>query len=376
MFTGTGVRRTLLQEATVDSRNGCEDILSWLKEENTDRLEILWKKADATRRQYVGDEVHLRGLVEISNTCVHQCAYCGLRAGNTALERYRMTADEVMECVREAQRLGYGTVVLQGGEDRQLSTRWVESLVRRIRNETILTVTLSLGERSESELRSWRRAGADRYFLRFETSDAQLFDRIHPSLPGRRSDRPAILCVLKDLGYEIGSGVMVGIPGQTYESLAGDILLFHRLDLDMIGVGPFLPHPATPLGSAGWISGIPASEQVPNSEIMVCKVLALSRVYCPEANIPSTTALATLNKSKGFELGLERGANVIMPNLTPLRYRRMYEIYPDKACYSQTLSSPEAIHERIRSMGRIIGKGPGGRRRRHGENCSPKVSIR
>jgi biotin synthase len=392
-----------------------DEILSWLAETDVNTLETLWRRADETRRRHVGDAVHLRGLVEFSNHCARQCGYCGIRAGNPALVRYRMSADEILECARLAVRLGYGTVVLQSGEDPGTTRAWMAGVIRRIKAETGLAVTLGLGERSAADMKAWRAAGADRYLLRFETSNPDLFQRIHPPRAGRGSDRIVLLRRLRDLGYEVGSGGMIGIPGQTLADLARDLELFRELDLDMIGVGPFLPHPGTPLGraeeretgrwgdggkenerrtsninhrtpeaktderrpptrhscskfrhapSASQKSAIRnpqyAMEQVPNSELMTYKVVALARVLCPDANIPSTTALATLNRETGRELGLQRGANVLMPNLTPLRYRRCYEIYPAKSCLYE---EPETYHAglmlRLASIGRPAGTGPG-----------------
>jgi len=343
------------------------ELLRWLRETDPQRLETLWSLADRTRRQHVGDAVHLRGLIEISNHCVRTCRYCGLNARRRGLERYRMSAAEILDCARQAVAFGYGTVVLQAGEDDGLTTEFVADVVRRIKAETPLAVTLSLGERPEDDLVAWRRAGADRYLLRFETSDAGLYARIHPPRPGRASDRLAMLAVLGGLGYEVGSGVMVGIPGQSYASLADDLEVFRRLDLDMIGVGPYLPHPDTALVAEAESLMLPAGEQVPNSQEMVCKVLALARLVRPDANIPSTTALATLNRRSGRELGLARGANVVMPNLTPPRYRALYEIYPDKACIGETAEDCRGcLRSRIEAMGRVIGTGPGSRPRRPG----------
>ena len=336
------------------------EILDWLRQEDDRYLQDLWQKADAIRRENVGDAVHLRGLIEISNHCVRQCQYCGLRVDHRGLARYRMTEAEIMECVRQAVDYGYGTVVLQSGEDYGIRTEWMASVVRRIKAETPLAVTLSLGERPDTDLIAWREAGADRYLLRFETSDLQLYEKIHPSLPGRWSDRIAILRRLAELGYEVGSGVMIGIPGQTYESLAHDIWLFEVLYLDMIGVGPYIPHPRTPLGQAAIKLGAPQDKQVPNSELMTYKVVALARLACPGANIPSTTALATLNREEGRELGLVRGANVVMPNLTPPQYRVSYEIYPAKACIFETAADCDAcVKRRIISLGRTVGSGRG-----------------
>jgi biotin synthase len=336
------------------------DILKWLRESNPQRLAALWCHADQTRKTHVGDAVYLRGLVEISNHCVRQCAYCGLRAGNQPLGRYRMTADEIFAAALDAVKFGYGTVVLQAGEDYGITADWMTGVVRRIKGETPLAVTLSLGERTDEELAAWRAAGADRYLLRFETSDRTLFDAIHPPLGNRPCDRIAMLRRLKELGFETGSGVMVGIPGQSYESLADDIALFGELDLDMIGIGPFISHPATPLGNGAVLR--PKCDQVPNTETMVYKTVALTRLVRPDANIPATTALATINKKDGRELGLQRGANVFMPNLTPLKYRQLYEIYPAKACITETGSACNGcLKGRIQKLGRHVGRGPGGR---------------
>jgi biotin synthase len=403
-----------------------KDILDWLHQEDAPRLEELWRQADSVRKASVGDAVHFRGLIEISNHCVRRCGYCGLRAPNAKLPRYRMSAEEIIGSARQAMRFGYGTVVLQAGEDPGITKEWIADLVRRIktcgtggvpvrlpssqgtepkstagsldvkqrvdsqasslfgveganhanslrnnkdRGETRtgetpmpqLAVTLSLGERSFDELAAWKAAGADRYLLRFETSNRELFDRIHPPPGNGKSDRIAILRQLRELGYEVGSGVMIGIPGQSYEDLADDILLFAKLDLDMIGVGPYLPHPQTPLAKIP-NSEIrnPKSHQVPNTELMTYKVVALARLVCPRANIPSTTALATLNRASGREMGLQRGANIVMPNLTPPQYRAMYEIYPAKACIYETADAcHDCMAKRVAAIGRTVGVGRG-----------------
>jgi biotin synthase len=233
-------------------------------------------------------------------------------------------------------------------------------------------VTLSLGERDDDELAAWRESGADRYLLRFETSNRALYERIHPPRTnepqqeqwGRQECPPhrrmAILTTLARLGYEVGSGVMIGIPGQTYDDLADDIEWFARLDLDMIGVGPYLPHPDTPLANRHAWPDAPDGQQVPAGEEMTYKVIALVRLTCPRTNIPATTALATLNRHEGRELGLVRGANILMPNLTPTKYRALYEIYPDKACIAET---GQACHHcqsgRIAALGRQVGQGRG-----------------
>ncbi|HPO17268.1 MAG TPA: [FeFe] hydrogenase H-cluster radical SAM maturase HydE [Candidatus Hydrogenedentes bacterium] len=342
------------------------EILQWLLEPDEARVEALYREADRVRHEHVGDAVHLRGLIEVSNICIRQCAYCGIRAGNTSLQRYRLSRDEILECARQAVMFGYGTVVMQAGEDYGIERDWMGEIIQTIKRDTPLAVTLSLGERSEEELRVWREAGADRYLLRFETSDPALFSMIHPPVHGRMAEsRIEQLLRLRALGYEIGSGVMVGIPGQRYCSLAHDIALFGELDLDMIGVGPYLPHPATPLGAEALRPSAGAGEQVPNSEHLTYRVVALTRLVCPQANIPSTTALSTLNTQEGRTLGLQRGANVVMPNITPAQYRALYEIYPAKSCIRETSSDFHAqLIAGIRALGREIGEGPGGRNKK------------
>ncbi|MFZ1377422.1 MAG: [FeFe] hydrogenase H-cluster radical SAM maturase HydE [Geothrix sp.] len=338
-------------------------VRAWLRETDPTVLETLWAEADQTRSLHMGDEVHLRGLIEASSHCIRHCLYCGLRAPSEGLERYRMDGAEILTCAQEAARLGYGSVVIQAGEDPGLTRAFIAEAVRAIKRHTPLAVTLSLGERSDEDLLAWRDAGADRYLLRFETSDPLLYRRIHPNLPGLVSDRLAQLARMRSMGYEIGTGVMVGIPGQTWDTLAKDLLRFRDLDMDMIGIGPFLPSPRTPLGgpqAATWTA--PPQEQVPNDELTTLKALALARLLCPDANIPSTTALATLDRAQGRELALMRGANVVMPNVTPPHYRARYEIYPGKACVNETaVACQECLEGRIQRLGRKVGKGPGGR---------------
>jgi biotin synthase len=337
------------------------DILRWLRETQPDRLQELYDRADRVRRQNVGDAVHLRGLIEISSHCARQCMYCGLRRGNHTLARYRMTRDEILDCARQAEALGYGTVVMQAGEDSALTTEFITDIVRCIKRETALAVTLSLGERQDHELQSWRSAGADRYLLRFETSDPELFRRIHPRAPAA-PDRLTLLARLKQIGYEAGGGVMVGIPGQSYANLANDVLTFRALDLDMIGIGPYIPHDQTPLGSGALLPDIDPGEQAPATEEMVYKMVALARITCPTANIPSTTALATINKTHGRKRALSVGANVVMPNLTPVKYRSLYQIYPAKACIDESAADcNQCLRGQIHSLGRFAGRGPGGR---------------
>lgn len=337
------------------------NILRWLKTTDEQALATLFEQADRTRQEHVGDAVHLRGLIEFGNFCQRHCLYCGLRKPNQAITRYRLCEAEIIECARLAEVFGYGTVVMQSGEDPQLDIDWLCGIVRRIKQQSELAITLSVGERSEAELAALREAGADRYLLRFESSNMQLLRRVHPPLPGGRpEDRLEVLRLLRRLGYEVGSGFMVGLPGQTYDDLVNDIELCRELDLDMIGLGPYLPHEQTPLGQTGPQALTPGSEQVPNTEAMTYTVVALVRIVCPDTNIPATTALATLNTEQGRELALQRGANVIMPNITPTKYRASYEIYPDKACITDSAGQCQlCIQGRVAMVGRTIGRGPG-----------------
>lgn len=351
-----------------------EDILHFLRSSDEKELETLWNEADAVRKRFVGDAVHLRGLIEVSNICTAQCTYCGIRVKNPNIQRYRMTMEEILDSVRLAQQFGYGSIVLQSGETpAAMPTDWVTEIVREIRKISTQAITLSLGERPANDFqayRDWFEAGADRYLIRFETSDPELFSRLHPGHPGLEC-RLEALRKLREIGFEIGSGCMIGVPGQSWETLADDIMLFRTLDLDMIGVGPFLPHPETPLGQEflkvrkfqeeNGIDPAAITEYfVPNDEQMTLKTVALTRLVCPRANIPATTALACIDRSMGHRNGLNRGANVIMPNVTPAKYRQLYEIYPSK---SSTLEEAERfdkmLKERILAVGRTIGEGPG-----------------
>jgi len=335
---------------------------SWLLEDNRHHLESLWKQADDIRRESTESAVHLRGLIEFSNECVRSCTYCGLRCQNRCLPRYRMTLPHIMACAEIAHAKGYGSVVLQSGEDQRVSAEWIGEIIRQIKDTYPLAVTLSVGERPVEDYRLWREKGADRYLLRFETSDDTLYRRLHPHDRSGLRRRIELLHVLRALGYEIGSGNIVGLPGQSFMSLAEDILIFSSLDLDMIGIGPYIPHPDTPLGREDIDFCQKDNRQVPNSDIMARKVLAITRLVCPEANIPVTTAFATAN-TNGYEIGLHTGANVIMPALTPPDYRKLYDIYPSPARKME-----EGVHERIMTAiyaaGRKPGCGPGNRSRK------------
>ncbi|MDP8205102.1 MAG: [FeFe] hydrogenase H-cluster radical SAM maturase HydG [Candidatus Electryonea clarkiae] len=336
------------------------EILNWLLERDENRISELWDKADSVRKAHVGDDVHLRGIIAISNYCARSCLYCGINAANTGLNRYRMSLEEILDVVKGFESQEFYTVVLQSGENPGMKSSWITELVRRIKSETNLAITLSLGERSESDLAEWREAGADRYLLKFETSNSELYESLNPGKSGRWEKRLEVLNSLDRLEYEVGSGIMVGIPRQRFEDLVNDLQLFRELNLDMIGIGPYIPHPASNPGRILKPTE-PDLDQVPNDELTTCKMLSLTRLLLPLANIPSTTSLSTISNGDEGAPGLRTGANVVMPDITPLMYKRYYDIYPSYHREEDTDYENRNRHlkESICSLGRKISDGPG-----------------
>jgi len=335
-----------------------QEIISWLKQKEPSELKKLWDFADRIRRENVGEQIHLRGLIEFSNICSRKCFYCGINAGNSKLQRYQMAKEEILECAQTACKLGYGTVVLQSGENKGLDIDFLADVVREIKKTTGLAITLSVGQWDRRVYELWKQAGADRFLLRFETSDDQLYRRLHPDSKNGVAERFEALKLLKELGYEVGSGVMIGLPGQSYDSLADDLFKFKELDLDMIGTGPYLVHQDTELGENIQKYLLDAENQVPATEEMGYKVFALARILCPNANIPATTAIATLNPENGYEKALACGCNVIMPNITPMKYRKLYNLYQGKNSY-ELFDFDMKIKERIKKISRMAGSGRG-----------------
>jgi len=300
----------------------------------------LFKRADLIRHKNVGDEVHLRGLIEFSNICKRTCKYCGLRSPNHAVERYRIEKDEILNYAQNAVKLGYKTIVLQSGEDDFFTTDKMCEIISGIKKLDV-ALTLSIGEKTYEEYKAFRDAGADRYLLRIETTDPNLYAKLHPNMDFE--NRKRCLQDIKSLGYEVGTGSLVGLPDQTINSIADDILFFKELNADMVGVGPFIPHHETPLKNAAV-----------GSFDLALRVMAITRILMPTINIPATTAMETLNP-RGRLIALESGANVVMPNVTATEYRAKYEIYPGKICLNDR---PEhcrgCIEGKIRSIGRTI----------------------
>ncbi|MBE7705383.1 MAG: [FeFe] hydrogenase H-cluster radical SAM maturase HydE [Cyanobacteria bacterium SIG29] len=298
--------------------------------------EELFINANNIRNQYKKNYVHLRALIEFTNICKCNCLYCGLRCENKNIERYRLSEDEILNCVENAVKKEYKTIVLQGGEDAFWTQEKICSLIKKIKNYDV-ALTLSIGERSFEDYKAFKEAGADRYLLRIETTDKKLYEQMHPNM----SFENRIRCLkdIKNLGYEVGTGVLVGLPNQSIDSLADDILFFKEIEADMVGIGPFIAHPDTPL----------AKENQNNFDLAL-RVMALTRIILPNANIPATTAMETLKKN-GRILALNSGANVVMPNFTDINYCKNYEIYPNKASLTSI--------EEIKKIGRVISKTKG-----------------
>ncbi|WP_240986718.1 [FeFe] hydrogenase H-cluster radical SAM maturase HydE [Acididesulfobacillus acetoxydans] len=309
----------------------------------------IFAAADRVRRKYVGDEVHLRGLIEFSNICRRNCFYCGLRAGNRGLGRYRLTPEEIIGLARKGREYGYRTVVLQSGEDDYYTVAKMCQIIRELKQYG-LAVALSIGEKSGADYAAFREAGADRYLLRIETTDRRLYEDLDPGMS--HENRKRCLRDLKRLGYEVGCGSLVGLPGQTIASLADDILYFRSLEADMVGIGPFIPHMDTPLkGAQG------------GDFLLSLKVMALTRLLLPDSNIPATTAMETLRR-EGRLLALQSGANVVMPNISELQYRRLYALYPGKAGADESPEESRAeLCRKLEGMGRTVGKGYGSRQK-------------
>jgi len=308
--------------------------------------EELAAAADRVRERYCGPAVHLRALVEFTSHCRRSCAYCGLRALNQTLARYRMPWNQVLSTALEAAAMGVGTIVLQGGEDPDLDCEALGEVVCEIKKRSGVAVTLSVGERPFRIYEYWRKIGADRYLIKHETANPRLYRELHPD--SDLNSRLKAIGNLRALGYQVGVGPMVGLPGQTLEVLADDILLARDLAADMVGIGPFIPHPETPL------AGTPAGDPR-----LCLRVLAITRLVTRDAHLPATTAIATMLPD-GHRQALLAGANVVMPDFTPAPYRERYQIYPGRRCADE--KGPhcrDCLESMILGMGRISGKGAG-----------------
>jgi len=293
-----------------------KEIVEYLKDDR--KKEGLFKKADSIRKKHCGDKVLLRGIIEFSNHCVRNCLYCGLRRDNKKIRRYRMSESRILDTFRKIYEAGIKTVILQSGDDPGFRTDMLCRLIKTIKSRfPEMAITLSVGERPLNDYKEFKDAGADRYLLKHETANNSLYAKLHPGQSLKQ--RIGILKYLKKLRFETGAGNIVGLPCQTAEDLADDILLMKKLKLEMAGIGPFIPQKHTPLGRSP--SG---------STDLTFKVLALARIILPRVNLPATTAVATLDRHGGQLKALNSGANVIMCNFTPLNFRKNYRIYDDK----------------------------------------------
>jgi len=300
----------------------------------------LFAAADKVRKEQVGDEIFLRGIIEFSNHCERNCLYCGLRKGNASLSRYRMSENEIIATAEQIKKTGVPTVVLQSGEDSFYSQDIICRLIERIQKETDLIITLSIGECALNDYKAFQQAGANRYLLKHETSSLELYRYLRPGCEWE--NRLQCLRRLKELGFETGTGNMVGLPGQTPEILADDLLVMKYLDADMLGIGPFIAHPDTPLAG------------IDNDDIeLTLRVLALARLITRNTNIPATTALATLHP-QGRLLALQAGANVVMPDFTPEIYKTRYDIYPGRTDVGPAVEIISRLEKDFQSIGRTI----------------------
>lgn len=307
---------------------------------DTDDNEYLFKSADEVRRRIYGTDVYTRGLIEFTNYCKNNCYYCGLRAGNTCLERYRLTKEQILECCKAGYGLGFRTFVMQGGEDAHYSDNEICEIVAAIKKQhPDCAVTLSIGEKSADSYEAYRKAGADRYLLRHETADNEHYSILHPKSMSL-DNRKRCLWDLKKLGYQVGSGFMVGSPGQTIQNLVSDLRFLQELEPDMIGIGPFLPHADTPFG-----------DKEKGSLKRCLNLVAILRLMFPYALIPATTALGTIHPM-GREMGLKAGANVVMPNLSPTEVRALYKLYDNKICTGEEAAEcRQCLGRRVENAG-------------------------
>jgi biotin synthase len=301
---------------------------------------LLAEKAVAARRAIYGSDVYVRGLIEISNICKNDCLYCGIRRSNKNCDRYRLTKEQITDCAAEGYRLGFRTFVLQGGEDPYYTDNVLCDIVSELKSKyPDCAVTLSMGERSRESCELLRRSGADRYLLRHETADKAHYETLHPN-DMSFENRMRCLRDLRDLGYQVGCGFMVGSPNQTAETLAKDLKFIEDFKPDMCGIGPFVPHKDTPFRDcpAGTVE-------------LTCYLLSIIRLIHPPVLLPATTALGTIHP-EGREMGIKAGANVVMPNLSPVSVRKKYELYDNKICTGEeSAQCKDCLSARMESVG-------------------------
>lgn len=317
---------------------GDEELLKLLSTNEYDSE--LHTLADEVRREIYGEDVYIRGLIEISNYCKNDCYYCGIRRGNKSAVRYRLTKDDILACCEEGYKLGFRTFVMQGGEDPYYTDDVMCGIVSAVRERySDCAITLSLGERSYESYLALYNAGANRYLLRHETANAEHYGKLHPQSMNLQN-RKDCLFNLKEIGYQVGSGFMVGSPYQTTDNLVEDLRFLQKLSPDMIGIGPYVTHAQTPFAS------------FENGSVeLTLRLLSVLRLMFPYVLLPSTTALGTLHP-QGRELGLKAGANVVMPNLSPVKVRKLYELYENKICTGEEAAQCRGcLEKRVEAAG-------------------------
>ena len=311
-----------------------------ISERTDEAADELRRLAVETRKKHYGNSVYIRGLIEISNICKNDCLYCGIRRSNRDCERYRLTKEQILSCCDEGYALGFRTFVMQGGEDAYFTDERLCDIVSAIKGKyPDCAVTLSMGERSRESYERLYAAGADRYLLRHETATAEHYEKLHPS-EMRFEERMQCLRDLKDIGFQTGCGFMVGSPYQTYADIARDLKFIEEFKPQMCGIGPFIPHKATPFASfsAGTVE-------------LTCYLLSIVRLICPTVLLPATTALGSIEEG-GREKGILSGANVVMPNLSPVDNRKKYELYNNKLYSNAESAQAKAeLEKRIKSIG-------------------------
>jgi biotin synthase len=294
---------------------------------------LLFSKGEEVKKQYVGNKVYFRGLIEFSNVCAKDCYYCGIRKSNQSVSRYNLTDNEILDAARFADENKFGSIVLQSGENRSPAfTDRIANLINRIKqlSNGRLGITLSVGEQDESVYRQWFEAGAHRYLLRIETTNQLLYRNMHPDDQNHNfTQRIECLHTLKAIGYQVGTGVMIGLPFQTNHDLANDLLFFQKFGIDMVGMGPYLEHSETPL-YAFKEELLPIQERFELS----LRMIAILRILMKDINIAAATALQAIDPL-GREKGIKVGANIIMPNITPSIYRNAYRLYENKPCIDE-----------------------------------------
>ena len=314
------------------------ELLELIKTDTFD--DELFFAADKVRREHYGTDVYVRGLIEFTNYCKNDCYYCGIRHGNKKAVRYRLSREDIMECCREGYALGFRTFVLQGGEDPYYTDEIMCEIISSIRKEyPDCAITLSVGEKSRETYEKYFAAGANRYLLRHETADSEHYAMLHPNSMSLEN-RKRCLFDLKEIGFQVGSGFMVGSPYQTAENLLADLRFLQELIPDMIGIGPYLTHEQTPF-----------ADKENGSMELTLRLIAVLRLMFPYALLPSTTALGTIHP-KGRELGLKAGANVVMPNLSPVNVRKLYELYENKICTGEEAAQCRGcLEKRVENAG-------------------------